>query len=105
VPEMENPARKQRYPHILVIGARHLWVIDPKKGMGYWLLESMGYGHKIPANQLGRQENVWVTREYGLSGVWIIRESTVYFMTSPSRERPYEALLARLLASVMAPFI
>ena len=51
--------------------------MDPQKGMGYWLLESMGYGHKIPANQPGSHENVWVTGEYGLSGVWIIGELTV----------------------------
>ncbi|KAH9012126.1 hypothetical protein EDB85DRAFT_2224075 [Lactarius pseudohatsudake] len=57
--------------------ADYLWVIVPKKGMVYWLLESMGYAHKIPAYQLGGWEWVWVTGEYGLSGVWVIRESTV----------------------------
>ena len=45
--------------------------------MGYWVLESMGYTSKIPANQLGSQEKVWVIGEYGLSEVWVMRESTV----------------------------
>ena len=49
-----------------------------QKGMGYWVLESMGYASKIPANQLGSQENVWVIGEYGLSEVWVMRELTVY---------------------------
>jgi hypothetical protein len=49
----------------------------PQKSMCYWLLESMGYAYKIPAYQLGKWENVWVIREYGLSRVWIMRELTV----------------------------
>ena len=46
--------------------------------MGYWLLESMGYTYKIPANQLGKWADVWVIREYGLSQVWVMREATVH---------------------------
>ena len=37
----------------------------------------MGYGCKIPANQLGKWKKVWVRREYGLCGVWVTRELTV----------------------------
>jgi 1,2-phenylacetyl-CoA epoxidase PaaB subunit len=48
-----------------------------EKGMGYGVSGSMGYGFKSPAYQLGGSKNVWVTREYGLSGLWVIRESTV----------------------------
>ena len=45
--------------------------------MGYGVSGSMGYGFKSPAYQLGGSKNVWVTREYGLSGLWVMRESTV----------------------------
>ena len=55
----------------------YLWVMDLRKGMGYWLSESMGYARKMPANQHGSPGNVWVTGEYGLSGVWLIGETTV----------------------------
>ena len=37
----------------------------------------MGYGMHFPANQLGGPKNVWGIREYGLSGLWVTRESTV----------------------------
>ena len=55
----------------------YLWVMDLQKGMGYWLSESMGYACKMPTNQHGSPGNVWVTGEYGLSGVWLIGETTV----------------------------
>ena len=45
--------------------------------MGYGLLGSMGYGFDFPAYQLGGSKNVWVMGEYGLSGLWVMRESTV----------------------------
>ncbi|KIK91316.1 hypothetical protein PAXRUDRAFT_798036 [Paxillus rubicundulus Ve08.2h10] len=41
---------------------------------GLWV---MGYVGKIPANRLGRFKNLWVMKEYGLSWVWVMRESTV----------------------------
>ena len=37
----------------------------------------MGYGPKIPANQVGGMESLWVIGGYGLSRVWVKRESTV----------------------------
>jgi hypothetical protein len=37
----------------------------------------MGYGMHFPANQLGGLKKVWDFREYGLSRLWITRESTV----------------------------
>jgi hypothetical protein len=37
----------------------------------------MGYGYKITANELGRSENLWPIREYGLYRVFVRRESTV----------------------------
>ena len=58
----------------------YLWVMDLRKGMGYWLSESMGYARKMPANQHGSPGNVWVTGEYGLSGVWLIGETTVHLL-------------------------
>jgi hypothetical protein len=45
--------------------------------MGYGVSESMGYGSKFPANQLGILEIPWGIREYGLPGVWVKRGSTV----------------------------
>jgi len=46
-------------------------------GMGYGLLESMGYGFEFPAYQLGGSKIVWVTGEYALPGLWVMRELTV----------------------------
>ena len=37
----------------------------------------MGYEPNFPANQLGGQKILWVIVEYGLSGIWVRRESTV----------------------------
>ena len=37
----------------------------------------MAYGMHFPANQLGGPKKVWSIREYGLSGLWVKRESTV----------------------------
>ena len=37
----------------------------------------MGYEPNFPANQLGGQKFLWVIVEYGLSGIWVRRESTV----------------------------
>jgi hypothetical protein len=44
-------------------------------GMGY--CGPMGYGMQFPANQVGGQLRLWGIRGYGLSGVWVIRGSTV----------------------------
>ena len=45
--------------------------------MGYGVAWGMGHWFKSPAYQLGGSKNVWVTREYGLSGVWVKRVMTV----------------------------
>jgi hypothetical protein len=37
----------------------------------------MGYGMHFSANRLGGPKNVWGIREYGLSELWVMRESTV----------------------------
>jgi len=37
----------------------------------------MGYGMHFPANQLGGPKKVYVMREYGLSELCVMRESTV----------------------------
>jgi hypothetical protein len=46
--------------------------------MGYWVLESMGYGFHFPAYRLGSSKILWGMGEYGLPGVWVKRVSTVY---------------------------
>ena len=49
---------------------------------GVWVMGyrgCMGYGMHFPANQLGGLKNLWGIREYGLSGLWVTRESTVYY--------------------------
>ena len=38
----------------------------------------MGYGCKLPADELGKSKNLWVIREYGLYEVWLTRELTVH---------------------------
>ena len=43
----------------------------------------MGYGYKIPANQLRKWKNLWVLREYGLYLVCVRRESTVASYAPP----------------------
>jgi hypothetical protein len=47
------------------------------KDMGYGVSESYGYGSKSPAYQLGSLKNLWGIREYGLSGLWDKKASTV----------------------------
>ncbi|KAF8234462.1 hypothetical protein L208DRAFT_1261410, partial [Tricholoma matsutake] len=42
----------------------------------------MGYGFEIPAYRLGGSKILWVMGEYGLSGVWVKRVSTVTTITS-----------------------
>jgi hypothetical protein len=37
----------------------------------------MGYGMHFSANRLGGPKKVWGIREYGLSELWVMRESTV----------------------------
>ncbi|KAF8219456.1 hypothetical protein L208DRAFT_1339936 [Tricholoma matsutake] len=37
----------------------------------------MGYGFEFPAYQLGGSKIVWVMGEYGLLGLWVMRELTV----------------------------
>ncbi|KAF8231189.1 hypothetical protein L208DRAFT_1061442, partial [Tricholoma matsutake] len=48
-----------------------------KISMGYGILGSMGYGFEFPAYQLGGSKILWVMGEYGLSELWVMRESTV----------------------------
>jgi hypothetical protein len=45
--------------------------------MGYGVWESMGYRSGISANEVGKFEILWGTREYGVREVWDRRESTV----------------------------
>ena len=49
----------------------------PPKGMGYGILEVMGYGLHFPANQLGGRQNLWPITGYGVSQVWVMAGSTV----------------------------
>jgi hypothetical protein len=44
-------------------------------GIGYGRV--MGYGCEIPANQVGNSKILWGMREYGVSGVWVKRVTTV----------------------------
>jgi hypothetical protein len=47
---------------------------------GVWVMGycgCMGYGMHFPANQLGGPKKVWNIGEYGLSRLWVTRESTV----------------------------
>jgi len=52
-------------------------------GFGSWGVWSigfrscMGYGLGFPTYQVGNKKNLWDIREYGLSELWIKRESTV----------------------------
>jgi len=50
-------------------GVPMLWV------MGYGGI--MGYGPRFPANGVGNSKILWVIMEYGLWGLWVMRESTV----------------------------
>ncbi len=43
--------------------------------MGY--SKVMGYALILPANELGGQQKLWVTAEFGLIQVWVISEATV----------------------------
>ena len=56
-------------PMVITLKWYGLWVM----GYGLWV---MGYGYKIPTYQHGKSKNIWVMREYGLSRVWVMREST-----------------------------
>jgi hypothetical protein len=53
--------------------SKKVWV------MGYQRV--MGYGSQIPAYQLGGLKILWVMGEYGLSGLWVKRESTLVART------------------------
>ena len=44
----------------------------------------MGYDMQIPAHQLGGPKKVWGMRDYGLSGLCVMRESTVVMIVSPN---------------------
>jgi len=48
-----------------------------ENAMGYGISESMGYGLEFPTYWHGSSKILWGMREYGLSGVWVIRVSTV----------------------------
>ncbi|KAF8263689.1 hypothetical protein EI94DRAFT_1518896, partial [Lactarius quietus] len=49
-----------------------LWV------MGYGT--SMGYESQIPASILETSKILWVKRDYGVTGLWVRRASTVQFL-------------------------
>jgi hypothetical protein len=55
---------------------------------GLW---PMGYGYKIPANQLGKSKNVCLFREYGLYLVYVRRESTVCLVCQGDQKIGYVA--------------
>ena len=67
-----------------------------RNGMDYglWI---MGFGDKIPAYQLGKPKNVWVSREYGLCGVWVMGELTVFDLLTW-----YICLLCRFVSMLCA---
>ncbi|PBK93844.1 hypothetical protein ARMGADRAFT_1029721 [Armillaria gallica] len=44
------------------------------KCYGLWV---MGYGINFPANEVGGSKNLWGMGEYGLRGIWVMREATV----------------------------
>ena len=41
----------------------------------------MGFRPILPAHEKYGHKKVWKRREYGLRGVWVKRESTVYYNT------------------------
>jgi hypothetical protein len=47
----------------------------------------MGYGMHFPAHQVGGQPELWDIRSYGVSGVWVMRSSTVAIFLIPFRRR------------------
>ena len=51
----------------------YLWVF-PKKGYGLWGIRKLWL---FPANRLGKYKNVWIIEMYGLSELWVMRDSTV----------------------------
>ena len=63
----------QMYQNILI----KMYGFCLENAMGYGISESMGYGLEFPAYRHGSSKVLWGMREYGLSGVWIIRVSTV----------------------------
>ncbi|KAF9476183.1 hypothetical protein BDN70DRAFT_812686 [Pholiota conissans] len=57
---------------------------------GVWLIGycgPMGYGLQIPAHQAGGSIYLWVIRGYGLSGVWVMRGSTVLGKNDQDKRR------------------
>ena len=88
-------------------------------GMGY--SGPMGYGLRIPANQLGGWRGLWGVRGYGLFPIWVMRGSTVprchvpedqppsrleptYNMEHDSDGDPLSSLLAMLRAKTVRDF-
>ena len=54
---------------------------------GVWVMGYCGcmdYGMHFSANRLGGPKNLWGIREYGLSELWVMRESTV--QTEPGQD-------------------
>ena len=70
---LETHQLHHRNPYLEICWQQHMGY-KPPNSYGVW---DMGFGVKIPANQLGKCENVCGMREYGLYGVWVTRESTV----------------------------
>ena len=58
----------------LTVRLLYLWIFSPKR-YGVW-----GFGELwiFPANQPGKSKNLWIIKKYGLSEVWVMRDSTVH---------------------------
>ena len=74
---LETHQLHHRNPYLEICQQQHMGY-KPPNSYGVW---DMGFGVEIPANQLGKCENVCGMREYGLYGVWVTRESTVSVMS------------------------
>ena len=56
--------------------------------MDYGLSGCMGYGMRLPANQLGGLRKVCGIRGYGLSGLWITREDSIVHSSRANQALP-----------------
>jgi hypothetical protein len=69
---------KEHYLHnILPIYSNESMGFALKKAWVIGYQRVMGYGFEIPTYQLGGSKILWGIGEYGLSGVWVKRVSTV----------------------------
>ena len=68
--------------------------------MGYWVSESMDYGSRIPANQVGKFKILWSIQEYGIRGsqlqqVTASRDSKVHTGEVSTVSRPVASQQSR----------